>query len=44
MKRIIFEDARMYMKKGYSRLEAYTMATNERADYIQLRAKYLMTH
>lgn len=38
------EDARMLMEKGYSRIEAYTIATNERADYIQIRAKYIMEH
>lgn len=28
-----------YMKQGYSRVEAYTMATNDRADYLPARAQ-----
>ena len=33
------EDARMYMEKGYSRIEAYTMATYDRAEYLPKRAR-----
>lgn len=36
------EDARMYMDKGYSRAEAYTMATNDRAEYLPKRARSIM--
>ena len=38
------EDARMYMEKGYSRIEAYTMATNERTKYLKTRAAYIRKH
>lgn len=37
-------DADMYMDKGYPPLDAYTKATEERAEYIKKRANYLMTH
>ena len=36
------EDARMYMERGYSRVEAYTMATYDRADYLPKRARAIM--
>lgn len=36
------EDARMYMDKGYSRAEAYTLATNDRAEYLPKRARAIM--
>ena len=35
------EDARMYMEKGYSRIEAYTMATYDRAEYLPKRARHI---
>ena len=33
------EDAKAYMEEGYSRVEAYTMATSDRADYLPRRAR-----
>lgn len=33
--------ANEYIQRGYSRIEAYTMATNDRTDYLPLRAKEL---
>ena len=36
------EDANAYMDKGYSRAEAYTMATNDRAEYLPKRARQIM--
>ncbi|MBQ3455113.1 MAG: hypothetical protein IJG36_01630 [Synergistaceae bacterium] len=36
------EDARMYMEKGYSRVEAYTMATDDRAEYLPKRARAII--
>ena len=33
------EDAAYYMSMGYSRAEAYAMATNDRAEYIPQRAR-----
>ena len=33
------EDANAYMEEGYSRVEAYTMATSDRADYLPRRAR-----
>ncbi len=36
------EDARMYMEKGYSRAEAYTLATNDRAEYLPKRARHIV--
>ena len=35
-------DADSYMEMGYSRAEAYTMATNDRADYLPKRAREIM--
>ena len=35
------EDANAYMEEGYSRAEAYTMATSDRADYLPERAREL---
>ena len=32
-------DAEAYMNEGYSRVEAYTMATSDRADYLPGRAR-----
>ena len=32
-------DAEAYMNDGYSRVEAYTMATSDRADYLPRRAR-----
>lgn len=36
------EDARMYMEQGYSRAEAYTLATNDRAEYLPKRARHIV--
>lgn len=36
------EDAANYMEMGYSRAEAYTMATNDRAEYLPKRAREIM--
>ena len=35
------EAANAYIQRGYSRIEAYTMATIDRADYLPIRAKEL---
>lgn len=35
-------DAERYMSEGYSKAEAYTMATNDRADYLPERAREVM--
>lgn len=35
------EDAESYMEEVYSRVEAYTMATSDRADYLPRRAREL---
>ena len=36
------DEAERYMDMGYSRAEAYTMATNDRAEYLPERAREIM--
>ena len=36
------DDAESYMDQGYSRAEAYTMATNDRAEYLPRRARQIV--
>ena len=36
------DEAERYMEMGYSRAEAYTMATNDRAEYLSERAREIM--